>query len=490
MTKKKQQPKKLKLPKIRMIDAYTVKVNDIEVRVNIFSKPGDFVPTYKVTITNISPATQVILDKIRDEFVSEIKLGHVKYTESQEALSLREKFRKDIGNLLTRYFPNIDERSHKLLTHYIIQQDLGLGDIETLLKDNFLEEIVLNSSKDPIWVYHKKHGWLRTNIFVESEDMIRHYATMIAKDVSKEVTVLKPLLDAHLMTGDRVNATLQPISDFGNTITIRRFRRKPWSITDLLTSKTLNFEVAATIWQAVQFELSTIVSGGTASGKTSMLNAVANFFPPNQRIISIEDTREITLPKSLHWVPLQTREPNPEGKGGVTMLDLVVNSLRMRPDRIVVGEIRRKKEAEVLFEAMHTGHSVYGTLHANNASETISRLTNPPINIPKAVLPALSLIIVQNRNRRTGMRRTLQVAEILESGDANVLIQHDAKNDIFRKIGKSKKFLNTLNLYTGLTAQEIRKDQVDKIKILKDLVKNKTTDVNQIGLIMADYYQK
>ncbi|MEA3431049.1 MAG: type II/IV secretion system ATPase subunit [Nanoarchaeota archaeon] len=475
---------------LKMLDAYTVKVNDIEVRVNIFNKVGDFVPTYKVTITNISPATQIILDKIRDEFVSEIKLGHIKYTESEEALSLKERFKKDIGNLLTRYFPNINENSHKLLTHYIIQQDLGLGDIETLLKDGFLEEIVINSSKEPIWVYHKKHGWLKTNIKVESEDMIRHYATMIAKDISKEITVLKPLLDAHLLTGDRVNATLKPISDFGNTITIRRFRRKPWSMTDFLSAKTLSFEVAAIIWQGVQFELSTIVSGGTASGKTSMLNAIANFFPPNQRIISIEDTREITLPKNLHWVPMQTREPNPEGKGGVTMLDLVVNSLRMRPDRIIVGEIRRKKEAEVLMEAMQTGHSVYGTLHANNAKETISRLTNPPIALPKAVLPALSLLLIQNRNRRTGIRRTLQVAEILETGDANVLIQHDPKRDIFRKMNRSKTFMDTLNLYTGFTPQEIKKDQIDKMNILKDLVKKKISDVNEIGLIMAKYYQK
>ncbi|MBW3003839.1 Flp pilus assembly complex ATPase component TadA [Candidatus Woesearchaeota archaeon] len=475
---------------IKLLDAYKIKVNDINVRVNIFKKATDFVPTYKVTVTSISPATNIILQKIRDEFVTEIKLGHIKYSETAEAMTLRERFKKEIGELLTRYFPNIDEASHKLLLHYIIQQDLGLGDVETLLKDEMLEEIVINNANEPVWVYHIKHGWLKTNIVIPSEDTIRHYATMIAKDVSKEITVLKPLLDAHLATGDRVNATLQPISNFGNTITIRKFRRRPWSITDFIINKSLNYEVAATVWQAVQFELSTIVSGGTASGKTSMLNAVANFFPPNQRIISIEDTRELTLPKSLHWVPLETRQPNPEGKGGVTMLDLVVNSLRMRPDRIVVGEIRRKKEAEVLFEAMHTGHSVYGTIHANNAKETIARLTNPPIDIPKAVIPALSMILVQNRNRRTGLRRTLQIAEILENGDSNVLIQHDAKTDSFRKIGKSKTLLDTLNLYTGMSSQEIRKDILEKIKILKDLVKNKTTDVNDIGLIMANHYQK
>src|SRR3989344_3870427 len=152
-----------------------------------------------------------------------------------------------------------------------------------------------------------------------------------------------------------------------------------------------------------------------------MLNVLCNFLPPNQRIISIEDTRELKLPTTLHWVPMETRLPNPEGKGEVTMLDLVVNSLRQRPDRILVGEIRRQREAEVLFEAMHTGHSVYATIHANNVKETIDRLTNPPINIPKMVISALSIVLVQNRNRRTGKRRTLQIAEVQPTGEPTVI---------------------------------------------------------------------
>jgi len=114
-----------------------------------------------------------------------------------------------------------------------------------------------------------------------------------------------------------------------------------------------------------------------------MLNAMLPFIPTNHRIVSIEDTRELQLPNFLHWVPLNTREPNPEGKGEVSMLDLLVNSLRMRPDRVIVGEIRRQKEAEVLFEAMHTGHSVYATLHADRAEQVLLRLTNPPIGIPE-----------------------------------------------------------------------------------------------------------
>jgi flagellar protein FlaI len=234
--------------------------------------------------------------------------------------------------------------------------------------------------------------------------------------------------------------------------------------------------------------MSILIAGGTGSGKTSMLNAVSNFFPANQRIISIEDTRELTLAKNLHWVPMETRLPNPEGKGGVTMLDLLVNSLRMRPDRILVGEIRRKQEAEVLLEAMHTGHSVYATVHANNADEVITRLTNPPIDIPKPMISSLGLIVVQNRNRRTGKRRTLQIAEVLPNGDANVLLQLDAKDDTLEKANDSQVLLKRLELYTGMDKKDIENDITEKRKVLEWLMKNDIEGLDKIGQNMTLYY--
>jgi len=346
----------------------------------------------------------------------------------------------------------------------------------------------VNDSKEPVWVYHRKFGWLKTNILIQSESMIRHYSTTIGREVGKEITLLKPLMDAHLKSGDRVNATLSPISSKGNTITIRKFPEKPWSITDLINENTMNYEVAAFVWLAIQHELSMIIAGGTGSGKTSALNAISNFFPANQRIISIEDTRELTLPNTLHWVPMETRLANPEGKGEITMLDLVINSLRMRPDRIIMGEVRRRTEAEVLFEAMHTGHSVYATLHANNAEETITRLTTPPIDMPKAVLSSLALILVQSRNRSTGRRRTLQLAEVTNTGDTRVLMQFDAVKDKLTKVAEAKRTLEILSLYTGMTAAEMKTDLDEKVAVLKWLVTENITDVHEIGLIMSKYY--
>ena len=296
------------------------------------------------------------------------------------------------------------------------------------------------------------------------------------------------MIDEKIGKGERFNATLEPISVEGNTITLRKFAAKPWTITDFIKAETISPAAAALIWLAVQYKLSTLISGGTATGKTSMLNVVANFFPPNQRIISIEDTREIQLPKFLHWVPMVTRLPNPEGKGEVSMLDLLVNSLRMRPDRLIVGEIRRKREAEVLFEAIHTGHSVYATVHANDTRETITRLTNPPIDIPKTMLPAISMIVTQYRNRRTGIRKTFQIAEILPSSEANVIMQLDLKTGRLNKIAQSKALMSTIEMFTGFSKSELEKSLKEKEAILKWLVKQNIDTIDGVGKVMAEYY--
>jgi len=469
----------------KIIDTYELNVNSIVVDVMITAREEEAVPIYSISITNISDTTKIILEKIRDEFVAEETKT---LSEEESVYDVQEQFKEKILKLLAKYFPNADKRTMDMLINYILQQNIGLGNLDILLKDTNLEEIVINNAQEPVWVYHRRYGWLKTNVLVPTESRIRHYSTVIGRDVGKEITLLNPLMDAHLKTGDRVNATLSPISTKGNTITIRKFAVKPWTITDFIKERVISYEGAALLWMAVQNELSVIVSGGTASGKTSMLNVISNFFPPNQRIISMEDTRELVLPQMLHWVPLETRLANPEGKGGIEMLDLIVNSLRMRPDRIIVGEIRRRAEAEVLFEAMHTGHSVYGTLHANNERETINRLTNPPIDLPKQILSALSLVIVQHINRRTGKRRTLQIAEILPNGDARVLMQLNPIRDVLEIINEPLAILETLNLYTGLSKPEIYADMQSKIAILQWLVSKNIADVHKIGMIMSKYY--
>ncbi|MBR9700034.1 type II/IV secretion system ATPase subunit, partial [Candidatus Woesearchaeota archaeon] len=349
-----------------VIEEYEFNSDNIPVVIRIFRSPHEFVPIYKISISSISANTEIILERIRKELIKEVNLGMVALTDQNREGLAERRFKETIVSLIKKYFPDVGEKTVEFLSSYLIQKSLGMGNVEILDDDPYLEEICINNANEPVWVYHKKHGWLKTNVVLKDEDQIKHYSSMLGRKVGRQISILDPLMDANIEAGDRVNATLRPISTKGNTITLRKFSAKPWTITDFIRERTISIPAAAFLWHCIQYELSTLIAGGTASGKTSMLNVITNFFPPNQRIISIEDTREVRLPKFLHWVPLSTRQPNTEGKGGISMLDLLVNSLRMRPDRIIVGEIRRKKEAQILFEAIHTGHSVFATVHANN----------------------------------------------------------------------------------------------------------------------------
>ncbi len=473
----------------KILDSYTFDIDGMPVNIKITSAKDSFVPVYNVQIQGLAEGTKLVLNtQIKGELVTEVKLGFSEIVDPKQAIAVKQKFEEKAKRLLEKHFPTLSEASKKVLVSYLIQNTIGLGDLEPPMHDENLEELVINSSADPAWVFHKKFGWCKTNIRIKTEEAIYDYAAMIGRRIGRQINVLNPLMDAHLTTGDRVNATLAPISTSGNTITIRKFSKNPWTIPILIEAKCISPRVAALIWLCIQNELSLIIAGGTGSGKTSFLNAISCFFPPNQRIVSIEDTREITLPGFLQWVPLSTREPNPEGKGEVTMLDLLINALRMRPDRMVVGEVRRKREAEILFEAMHTGHSVYATLHADNAEEAISRLTNPPIDLPKPMIDVLSGIVVQYRNRRKGVRRTLEFAEIKRGGDANVVHRLDPKTDEMKQVGEMSALAEKLELYAGLSMKEIENEVSEKAKILEWMTKQGVRDVDTVGRIVAAYY--
>jgi flagellar protein FlaI len=460
----------------------------IPVTITIKRVKEEFVPIYHAELTNISENTQIILEKIRQALIRDVSIGVADITDEKRENAAEARYADAARKMIEKSFPDASAQTINLLTTFLLEKSLGLGTLEILRVDPNLEEIAINSASEPVWVFHRTHGWCKTNITLDNENLTKHYASMIGRRVGRQITVLEPMMDANLTTGERFNATLMPISNFGNTITLRKFASKPWTITDFISSGTISAEAAALIWEGIQYELSMIIVGGTASGKTSLLNVVSNFFPPNQRVISIEDTRELKLPKFIHWLPMTTRFPNNEGKGGVTMLNLLVNSLRMRPDRIIVGEIRRKEEAEVLFEAIHTGHSVYATLHANDADEAVTRLTNPPIDIPKHMLPAVSLLLVQHRNRRTGHRRVFQIAEVLEDATPNILMQWQTKGDKLKNVAKSRAYVKTLELFTGITHAELHRHLKEKEKVLKYLVKNNINTVDSVGKVVADYY--
>jgi len=323
-----------------------------------------------------------------------------------------------------------------------------------------------------------------------------NYSSQIGRKIGRDINVLSPILDAHLLSGDRVNATLFPISAEGNTLTIRRFARRPWTIVDFLgKAHTMNTEMAALLWLAMQYEMNVIISGGTASGKTSTLNTLLSLVPSYHRIISIEDVREIVLPKYLkwNWIPMITRSKNPEGLGEVTMLDCMITSLRMRPDRIIVGEIRRKREAEVLMEAIETGHSIYSTIHANSAYQVLRRLAESPMSIPPMQIELIDLIVVQYRDRKTNRRRTYEISEIEQTStgkglQVNTIYKWSPRTDDWEQLNKPSKLLTLLNLHTGLTEEDIEKELATRKIILDWMAAQNISELDQIGFVMKLYY--
>lgn len=470
------------------IESYELEIDKAKVDISI--EKADEGKRYSLYYPEVDIATRALLEEIRKELISVTAVAVGEIVDQKSVEKVKRRFMDDAGKLLRDKIPGIAKETEDFLVGMLMQEMLGLGKIEFLINDPKLEEIVIVNSRE-IRVYHPRYGWLQTNIGLNSEDEVTNYANIIARRVGRQISVLTPLLDAHVVTGDRANAVLYPIATKGNTITIRKFARDPYTIIDLINNNTLSKDIAALLWLAIEYEMNIIFSGGTASGKTVCLNACMPFIPPNHRIISMEDTRELMLPTFLYWCPLVTRTPNAENKGSVSMLDLLVNSLRMRPDRIVLGEIRRQQEAEVLFEAMHTGHSVYSTVHADTANETIRRLINPPINIPPSMLNSVNLNVVMFRDRRRGIRRVSQLAEFIpgkETLSANLLYRWVSENDKFVQHNKSLAFFDDLSRNTGMDEREIQREIEYKKAIFDWLIKNKIRDLESLGKVMNYYY--
>ena len=474
---------------MKVLKTYSVLTGKFRMNISIVDASG-YTGEYRISMPKISPATLALLDTIEDDLLKESKIGSEEIFDPVKIKSLIKEFSDLAELMIQKRLPSLKAGAKSFLVAYLVNEMLGLGPIEILIADDDLEEIVINSSKEPIWVYHREFGWLKTNIYVPLEQQIHNYASIIARRVGRQITTLTPLLDAQMITGDRANATLFPISTKGNTLSIRKFARKPWTVTDFIKNGTTTPHLAAFLWMAIQYELNMIIAGGTSSGKTALLNVLMPFIQPNHRIISIEDTRELQLPDFMHWIPLTTRLPNPEGKGGISMLDLMINSLRMRPDRIVVGEIRRGEQAEVLFEAMHTGHSVYATLHADTAEQVLRRMTNPPISIPDVLLETLHMIVVQHRDRRHGIRRIFEVAELVHKKDKltpNILFRSKPTGDIFA-VNESQRVFDALSLSTGMSIKEMNHEIREKIRVLNWLLRNNVNMVNDVGKVISEYY--
>ena len=305
-------------------------------------------------------------------------------------------------------------------------------------------------------------------------------------------------MDGRLHDGSRINATIPPISADGPSLTIRKFKRDPLTIIDLINSRTISLDLAGFFWLCIDGlgvkSANAIISGGTSSGKTTTLNALSAFINPKERIITIEDTLELQIPHE-HVIRMETRPANIENRGELTMNDLVKNSLRQRPDRIIVGEVRAD-EAITLFTALNTGHSGFGTLHSNDARETITRLTNQPMSVPKIMIQAIDFIIMQNRiytPSGVSYRRISEVAEVvgIEEGivQLNKIFQWNPERDMIEKVGIASNTLQQLADLSGKSINELRHEIENRKIILKHMINQNIRSVEDVNAVFELYYQ-
>lgn len=309
----------------------------------------------------------------------------------------------------------------------IVAEILGLGPLEQLLSDDTITEIMVNGPKN---VYIERKGMLhRVNVAFENEDHVLRILDRIVAPLGRRIDESQPYVDARLADGSRVNAVIRPISLVGPTITIRKFSKTPLTVEDLIRFGSLTPAIVEFLRSCVIARLNVVVSGGTGSGKTTLLNVLSSFIPDDERIVTVENAAELQL-RQEHVVTLESRPPNIEGKGEITIQDLVVNCLRMRPDRIVVGECRSGEALDML-QAMNTGHDgSLTTLHSNSPRDTIARLEvmclmsgmDLPVRaIREQIASAVDLICHQDR-MRDGTRKVTKITEVQGmEGDTVVL---------------------------------------------------------------------
>jgi flagellar protein FlaI len=448
----------------------------------------ELVPQYNISVPNFSDNERLLLNEIRE------KLVEVAVSKGDDFRIDESSFIKEVKEFLRmKGVRNIDK-----LSAQISQEMLGYGELDPLIKDDDLEEIMVIGIKRPVFVYHRKIGMMVTNVVFEDDKDIRSLIDVIARQVNRRIDQQTPILDARLPDGSRVNATIPPVSADGSSLTIRKFKKDPLTVIDLINFKTMSSHLAAFLWICVDGlgvkPCNAIIAGGTGSGKTTTLNTVTSFVPPRERIITIEDTLELQLPHT-HVLRMETRPPNIEGSGELDMDTLVKNSLRQRPDRVIVGEVRGH-EAITLFTALNTGHSGFGTLHSNTARETITRLINPPMNVPNIMIPALDFIIMQNRMYRPeggSIRRITEVAEVVGMEEGNVqlnrVFEWNNVTDKLEYVGIASQTLRSLSELRGVSITEIEEEIEKRRLVLEYMADKNLRSIDDVGQYITEYYK-
>ncbi len=488
-----------KIPKLADEDMKEIEINPVDdpysyVRIKYDNTSNEYI--YEVIEPSLDEDEEAVLETIKDKLIEEFEMVDLETKEEKE-----EHLKDKVRDILKKLDINLREVSEKRIMYYVSRDFLGFGPMDVVMNDVDPEDISCDGTNIPIYVFHRKYGSMKSNIVFESAAELDNFVVWLAQRSGKHISVSDPMLDATMPDGSRLQETLGThVTQKGSSFTIRRFEEDPFTPIDLTHFKTFNPEMMAYAWIAIENGQSMLICGGTASGKTTTLNAILLFIPPQMKIVSIEDTRELNLPHD-NWVPLLTRsgfgETDESGQraGEVDMFQLLQAALRQRPQYMMVGEVRGE-EAYVVFQAMATGKSAYTTFHADDVQTMVNRMENDPINLPRNLVGALDVVLLQAKVKvgTKMVRRIKAITEIVGvDPDTNELITNKAytwnpaddsfnysgHSYVYSKVGESKNW----------TSREMEREVKRRKMVLEYMDKNEINNYQEFAHIISSYYK-
>ena len=449
---------------------------------------------YEIIEPELTPRTEAVLEKIQDimERSFDITLSDLDSGDADDYLS------EKIDMIVDKYDISLSDDQREIVRYYTKRDFAGLGKLEPLMRDTEVEDISCDGIDIPVFAYHRnpRYGSLKTSIEWNDHDELDKFVMKMAQRCGKSISVSSPLLDGSLPDGSRVQATLATdIARKGSNFTIRRFTEDPLTPIHMMDFETENAQMYSYLWTLIEHGKSTLVCGTTGAGKTSQLNSLSLFIRPDKKIVSIEDTPELRLPHD-HWVPEVSRSgfgSSADGAGEVSMDHLLKESLRQRPEYIIVGEVRGE-EAYILFQQMATGHTGLSTIHADSLEMLMDRLTTQPIDLSPSLIETLDCVMMIKRMRREGsyIRRITGLYEILgydkrKGIDENKVFGWDPENDEYRVENKSM-ILKQIAHQNGISDEKIKRDLRNKQHVLNYMQEEQIKHFRKVGDIISRFY--
>jgi len=435
---------------------------------------------YILDLPKLSEDEQKVVYGVEELFKEASKYGDI---------DSKEKAKKKLKSLITLHLKDLkimaDEDQINYLTEISTAHIFGFGFLDKLLNDDEIEEIGIIGLNTPVYIYLRNKGWQRTNGYFTDIELVIDIINKMARQLGRRITYQSPRLNAVLPNGARLHASIPPISKV--ELTIRKPKENPMTVFDLIKYKTINEEALSLIWLLMQSDLSVLISGNTASGKTTTLNSIFSFIPLTERILITEETPEINIPH-FHKVNMVSN-----AELGITISSLVSDNLRMRPDRVIVGEVRNEEEVQALIDTILSGQArgSYATFHAQSSKETLRRLHS--LGVLDIDLQSIDLIIVQRRMMKYDVktreikeiRRIIEISEVDKESSMKTqnLFEYDYEKDGLIQVYKNSKLLEQVRKSLGLTKKELEDELKARTEFLKKFKKeniNFNESVNEI----------